>query len=160
MFREMRRNRQLLTREESIEILKKGTSGVLALSGDEDYPYAVPISYGYDNFKLYFHSAASGHKTDAVRRFGKASFCVIHQDHIVSEEYTTYYKSVIAFGKIRILEKETEKRAAIELLAHKYYPADTQEHRSHVIDEAWPRLCLLELAIEHMTGKAARELMS
>ena len=160
MFREMRRKRQLLDEKESIAILEKGTAGVLALSGDEDYPYAVPISYVYDNSKLYFHSAVTGHKIDAVKSSDKASFCVIDQDCIMPEDYTTYYKSVIAFGRIRILEDESEKRAAIELLAKKYHPTDTQEGRTDTINEAWPRMCLLELEIEHMTGKAAKELIN
>lgn len=30
--------------DKCIEILNKGTSGVLALLGDYDYPYAIPIS--------------------------------------------------------------------------------------------------------------------
>ena len=47
MFREMRRKRQLLSREDSVRILQEGTSGVLALLGDEEYPYAVPLSYVY-----------------------------------------------------------------------------------------------------------------
>lgn len=158
MFREMRRNKQLLDNEENIAILEKGTAGVLALSGDEGYPYAVPISYVYDNSKIYFHSAVSGHKIDAIKNSDKASFCVIDQDCIVPEEYTTYYKSVIAFGRIRMLEEESEKRTAIELLARKYHPSDTQERRTHTINEAWSRLCLLELDIEYMTGKAAKEL--
>lgn len=160
MFREMRRKRQLLDEKEDIEILKKGTAGVLALSGDEGYPYAVPISYVYSDSKLYFHSAVSGHKIDAIKNSNKASFCVIDQDCIVPEEYTTYYRSVIAFGRIRILEEESEKRAAIELLAKKYHPSDTQKGRTDTINEAWRRMCLLELAIEHMTGKAAKELMN
>ena len=83
MFREMRRNKQILSNEESINILKNGKSGVLALLGDEDYPYAVPISYVYDNSKIYFHSAKTGHKTDAIKKYSKASFCVIDQDNVI-----------------------------------------------------------------------------
>ena len=44
IFREMRRKRQQLSEEESIAILQKATAGTLALLGDNDYPYAVPIS--------------------------------------------------------------------------------------------------------------------
>ena len=60
-IRQMRRKRQQLSEEESIGILQKTTAGTLALLGDNDYPYAVPISYVYNNGNLYFHSALSGH---------------------------------------------------------------------------------------------------
>ena len=63
-FREMRRKHQQLAEEESIAILEKATAGTLALLGDNDYPYAVPISYVYHDGKLYFHSALTGHKVD------------------------------------------------------------------------------------------------
>ena len=45
MFREMRRKRQALPQEGMDAVLQKGTSGVLAVSGDHGYPYAVPLSY-------------------------------------------------------------------------------------------------------------------
>ena len=119
MFRDMRRGRQALSPEACREILYRGTSGVLALSGDGGYPYAVPISYVFDGAKLYFHCAKSGHKLDAVRRNPKASFCVVDQDLIVPERYTTYYRSVLAFGVMRILGDDGEKRALVEKLAVK-----------------------------------------
>ena len=82
-------------------VLSRGSHGVLALAGDEGYPYAVPISYVYEGGKLYFHCAKSGHKLDAIARCPKASFCVVDQDQVVPQEYTTYFRSVIAFGTIR-----------------------------------------------------------
>ena len=121
MFREMRRKKQLLTPEERAAVLHRGTSGVLALAGDDGYPYAVPMSYVYDGAKLYFHCAKSGHKLDAIRRNCKASFCVIDQDQIVPEEYTSHFRSVIVFGTMRILEDDGEKRAAIEALKGTLY---------------------------------------
>ena len=87
MFREMRRKRQALSMEEIAAVLNRGTAGVLALSGDDGYPYAVPISYVFDGDKIYFHCARAGHKLDAIRRNAKASFCVVDQDQIVPEEY-------------------------------------------------------------------------
>ena len=80
VFREMRRKKQALSQQEVADILHKRTSGVLALLGDNDYPYAVPISYVYDDGKIYFHSVKSGHKIDAIQRTTKASFCVIDKD--------------------------------------------------------------------------------
>ena len=94
MFREMRRKKQILTEEEAAEVLNRGTSGVLALAGDDDYPYAVPISYVYSDSKIYFHGAKSGHKIDAIKNYEKASFCVIDKDDVIPEEYTTYFRGV------------------------------------------------------------------
>ena len=45
MFQVMRRSRQALSWQETEEILRRGTSGVLALAGAEGDPYAVPLSY-------------------------------------------------------------------------------------------------------------------
>ena len=159
MFREMRRKDQRLSQEECANILHRGISGVLALSGDDGYPYTVPISYVYDGEKLYFHSAKSGHKLDAISRNPKASFCVIDRDHIMPEEYTTYYRSVIVFGTIIILEDEREKRSAIEKLALKYAPDDTEENRWKAIEREWKPLCMLEMTPDYISGKEAIELI-
>ena len=159
MFREMRRKKQKLSKEECDRILYNGTSGVLALHGDDGYPYAVPVSYVYDGEKLLFHSAKNGHKIDAILKNAAASFCVIDQDQIVPEEYTTYFRSIIAFGRIRILEDDTEKRSAIEKLAVKYAPDDTAENRNNAIDREWKLLCMMEMEIEHLTGKQAIEMI-
>lgn len=157
MFREMRRKKQSLSGEEISEILNNGTSGVLALSGDNDYPYAVPLSYVYDGSSIYFHAAMTGHKIDAVKRNKKASFCIIGRDDVAPEKYTTNYKSVIAFGKVRILDDEREKRSAIEKLAVKYSP-DDKSGREAEIKKEWDNLCMLEFQIEHITGKESIEL--
>ena len=159
MFREMRRKRQSLSQEEISSVLYRGTSGVLALSGNDYYPYAVPISYIYDGENFYFHCAKSGHKLDAIRQNAHVSFCVIDQDQIVPEAYTSYFRSVIAFGQIEILEDETEKRAAIEKLAIKYAPQDTAIGRKNAIDREWTSLCMLKMRIDHITGKEAIELI-
>lgn len=158
MFREMRRARQQLSRAECDAILQRGTSGVLALAGDDGYPYAVPISYLYDGTALYFHCALTGHKLDAIRRCDKASFCVVDQDQVVPREYTSYFRSVIAFGRIAILEEEAGKRAAIEKLALKYAPEDDAAHREEIIRREWEPLCMLKMTIDHLTGKEAIEL--
>lgn len=159
MFRQMRRKRQSLSTKDCAAILERGTSGVLALAGDDGYPYAVPLSYVYEHGKLYFHSAKSGHKLDAIRRCAKASFCVIDKDQVIPQEYTTYFSSVIAFGRIHILENDAEKRSAIETLARKYAPEDCDENRTAVIEREWKPLCMLEMTIEHLSGKKAIELV-
>ena len=109
MFRPMRRGKQALSDQESRKILSDASSGVLAVLGDDGYPYAVPLSFVFDGKdRLYFHCAVSGHKLDAIQNEPKVSFCVIMQDDVHPAEFTTYFKSVIAFGKARIVETESE----------------------------------------------------
>ena len=160
MFREIRRKRQALSAADCQNILRRGSSGVLALLGDGGYPYAVPISYVYDGKNLYFHCAKSGHKLDAILREPRASFCVVDRDEVVPAEFTTYYRSVIVFGTMRVLERQEEKLAAIEKLAAKYAPNESPAARQSAIQREWAGLCMLELSIQHLTGKEAVELVS
>ena len=158
MFRKMRRGKQLLPETAAVEILTRNTSGTLALLGDDDYPYAVPMSYVWSDGKLYFHSAKEGHKIDAVRRHTKASFCVIDQDKIVPEKYTTFFRSVIVFGKLRLIEESFEMRRIATMLAMKYSSAFAVGI-SGEIDSAIDHMAILEMTVEHMTAKEAIELV-
>lgn len=160
MFREMRRKRQQLTEAECIKILMKNTSGVFAVLGDNGYPYAVPLSYIYDSGSLYFHCAKSGHKLDAIKNCDKVSFCVIDQDLVVPEKYTTYFRSVIIFGRASVVDQEDEIRSAIEKLAIKYHPDDSKDNRDSVIEKEYKTMCMVKIQIEHITGKEAIELVN
>ena len=157
-FRPMRRHRQQLSREECERILGRCTSGVLALTGDGGYPYAVPLSYVYADGAIIFHSAVEGHKVDAIRRDSRCSFCVIEQDEIKPAEFTTYFRSVIAFGRIQILENDNEKVQALRLLGSRYSPGD-EPGLQHEIDKSLDHVLLLRLDVEHLSGKQAIELV-
>lgn len=156
MFREMRRNKQLLTQKETEEILINGKTAILGLSGDEDYPYTVPVNYVYDNGKIYFHCAKEGHKIDAIKRNNRVSACVIDKDDVCPEKLTTLFKSVIAFGRARILENEDEIYSSAERLALKYN--SDKDFADKEIEKYFNVLCCVEIDIEHMTGKQCIEL--
>ena len=157
-FREMRRKRQQLSDEESYAILQKATSGTLALLGDGGYPYAVPISYVFCEGKLYFHSALSGHKVDAIRGCDRASFCVVAQDDVKPAMYTTFFRSVIAFGRIHIVDDEAEKLAAARLLGNRYNPHQDEALQKE-LENGLARMLVIRLDIEHLTGKESIELV-
>ena len=157
-FRPMRRVRQQLSNEVCEEILRNATSGTLAVLGDGDYPYAVPLSFVYADGIIYFHSAKSGHKIDAIRKHDKASFCVVEKDEVRPEKYTTFFRSVIAFGRIHIVENEAEKMEIIKLLGKRYNPND-EEGLAKEIESGFSRMLAIRFDIEHLTGKEAVELM-
>ena len=158
MFRKMRRVKCELKTETAEKILREGEYGVLALSGDDGYSYAVPLNYAFDDGKIYFHSAKTGHKLDAIANGAKVSFCVVAQHEVVAEEFTSYYASAIAFGRIRIADNTAEKIHALELLADKYSPNVDKNLREKEIARV-DAVAIMILEVEHLTGKAARELI-
>lgn len=155
MFRKMRRGKQLLSMEDTIAVMDRCTNGVLACLGDEDYPYAVPLSYVYFNDKIYFHSAKAGHKIDAIMKNSKVSFSVIDEDTIVSEKYTSYFRSIIAFGKARIVESD-EWLEAFKALVEKY-SGDQPETAKHKEITECTQSYIIAIDVEHITGKEAIE---
>lgn len=139
-------------------MLESCTSGVLALQGDDGYPYAVPMSFVYDDGRLFFHSARTGHKIDAIQRSDKASFCVIADDDVVQSTFTTHFRSAIVFGRARVLTDEAEKSHGLRRIAEKYSP-DFVDAADAEIEGAWDKLVVIEFVIEEMTGKAAIEII-
>lgn len=158
-MREMRRSRQLLGEAETLEILDRGSHGVLALIGDGGYPYALPISYAREGDRLYMHCAKAGHKLDALRAEPRASFCVVARDEVVPEEFTTRYRSAIAFGRIHELAGEEEILRALRLLCAKYCPGIGAEAVEAAIAREFAGVNVLEFKIERLSGKQARELI-
>lgn len=151
----MRRFRQELSEIESLEILVHGKVAVMALAGDNDYPYAVPLNYVYDDGYIYFHSALQGHKVDALKRNPKCSLCVIEKDDVIPEKFTSYFRSVIAFGKAEFLMSEEEKIRALQLLCNKYSPGldPTDE-----IKKSIKSVLIIRMKLERISGKESIEL--
>jgi hypothetical protein len=155
MFREMRRKNQLLSMEDTRAVMARCTNGVFACCGDRDYPYAVPVNYVYYNDKIYFHSAKAGHKIDSINKNAKVSFAVVDEDTIVSKEYTSYFRSVIAFGKARIVEGN-ERYEAFRALVEKYSGDMPEEDKQKEINGCTQAL-IIAVDVEYITGKEAKE---
>lgn len=159
MFREMRRKKQKLSKKLTEEMLRTGVVGILGVSGDDDYPYTVPVNFAYEDGKIYFHSAKTGHKLDAIQRNEKVSFCVIDKDEVVPEKFTSYFRSAIAFGRAKIVTDDSMKLHGMELLARKYSPGWEAEGAAEIKRE-WKLVTLVEITIDHLTGKEAIELVN
>lgn len=157
MFRDMIRANQRMSKKCTEELLDRNTGGVLCLIGDEGYPYGVPMSYVYQGGKIYFHSKKRGYKIDAIERNPKACFTVIDMDETVAEEFTVYYRSVVAFGKVRLAEGE-EHLNAMWGLVEKYsgdVPQDIKEEEM----KGYEKAAIIAFDIDSMTGKEAIELV-
>lgn len=156
----MRHQRQLLNNTDITTVLRVGTSGVLALLGEDGYPYSVPLSYVYDEDRnrIYVHGANEGYKLDCIRHHAKASFCVVNKDEPIINRFDTMFRSVIAFGKIRVIDDESEKRHALTLLGEKFSIPDNTELDAY-IERAWNKVTTISLDIEHITGKESIDLV-
>ena len=154
-FRKMRRHKQELSKEECVDILTNEPRGVLALLGDYDYPYALPMSHVYVNGKIYFHGAMEGHKNDAVERCDRVSYCVMDEGVKNTDGWSYIFRSVIVFGKIRTLTDKSEKIDKLTHLGDKFFPShdDTVNEISRLLD----RTEVFEITIEHMSGKTVQE---
>ena len=132
-----------------------GKYAVWAVSGDDDYPYAVPVNYVCKDRNIFIHSAAQGHKIDAIRRNPKCSLCIVDKDDIVSEEFTSYFSSVIVFGTAHIIDSEEEKITVLRLLSDKYSPGIDPAAE---IQRFLKTVYIIRIDIEYITGKEAIEL--
>ena len=157
MFRPMRRFKQQLSEEACLVLLKKQPRGTLAVLGDDDYPYAVPMDFVYDesDHTLNFHCALEGHKLDAIRRCDKVSFNVISEGVPDETGMFYYFDSITLFGRMREVTDPDEKLAKLRLLGNKYFP--TVEMTEEDIKKNGARAAVLVLQIEHMTGKHVHE---
>lgn len=156
MFRKMRLISQQLADEEAVKILESGSHGVLSVNGDEGYPYGVPVSYAFKDGRIYVHGAKIGHKIESIKADPKVSFCVVDRDQVMPAEITTRFRSVICFGKAYVIEDENEIRAACEELGEKYLSEYRDEYHQ-AMEEQIKALGLVEITVEHMTGKQSED---
>ena len=106
MFRELVRKNKALPMEECIQVLKEETRGVLAVLGDSDYPYCMPLNHWYNEEEgmIYFHCGKVGHRLDALKKSNKVSFCTYDEGYRENGEWALNVRSVIVFGRIEFIE--------------------------------------------------------
>lgn len=155
MFRKMRRHDRDMIFNDTIELLKNGQYGVLSISGDEGYPYGIPLNYVYDEGQIYFHSALEGHKIDGINRSNKVSFCIVEEVETIPNKFSTRYRSVIAFGKVEEVKDQNEKKAGL-LGIIKKYSSDYIDKGMKYIDSDYEKTAVFRIVIEHMTGKKVK----
>ena len=157
MFRDMIRRNKQLTEEECIGILKHEPRGVLSVQGDDGYPYGMPIDHWYceADGRIYFHCGQGGHRLDSILRNDKVSFCVYDAGYREEGDWALNIRSVIVFGRMRVVEDHARAIEITRQLSFKY-TADAQyieeEIRLHGAG-----VLVLALEIEHMCGKLVKE---
>ena len=158
MFREIRRKVNEIDIESAKRLLEQSRRGVLAVNGDDGYPYAIPINYYYDREeqKIYFHGARVGHKVDALKASDKVCFTVYGNETIKKEEvWAPFMQSTVVFGRCHLIEAGENEKALLKRFAMKYYP--NEELVDEEIIKAGKAVQLFEIDIEHLSGKEVQE---
>jgi nitroimidazol reductase NimA-like FMN-containing flavoprotein (pyridoxamine 5'-phosphate oxidase superfamily) len=156
-FRPLVRKNKELPPEDCLELLRREKRGVLSVLGDGGYPYGTPMNHFYndEDGKLYFHCGKIGHRLDALRANDKASFCCIGQGTQIPGSWALQVKSVIAFGRIEIIDDKEQVYDIAARLSRKF--TDDEEYIADEIRRSGPGTLLLAMTIDHICGKIVKE---
>ena len=156
-WRTMRRFKQQISDEECAQVLKEAWRGVLAINGENGYPYGIPIDFYYDeeDGKIYFHGAKQGNKIDLLHENNKACLTVMDEGFHREGDWALNIRSVIAFGTIETVTDEKIAMKELTRLAKKYYP--TEEGALAEVEKDGARTNMLVMSMDHMTGKLVNE---
>ncbi len=121
---------------------------------DGERPYVIPMSYGYDGERLYFHCAPDGRKLDVIRRNPNACFAVEIGIEVTARDaacsWGVHFQSVIGSGRLSIVADPEEKRRGLAaLMAHHGGSS------GGIPDDAIRSVCVLRLDVDEVSGKAA-----
>lgn len=154
-FRPLRRIRQTASQEECIALLESAPRGVLAVHGENGYPYGIPVNYVFLDGKVYFHCAKEGHKVDALRANDRVSFTILSEPVKNEGEWWYCFTSVIVFGRISEIAAPDKADRILRALGSKYFPEGYDMETD--ISRNGPHAMILELTIDHVSGKHVRE---
>lgn len=157
MFRTIRKKKNELDKNAARNLLQYSRRGVLAVNGDDGYPYAIPVNYIYDREveKIYFHGARAGHKVDALQACDKVCFTVYGNETIKEESWAPFMQSTVVFGRCHLIEAGEKATALLKQFAMKYYPNEKMVDEE--IAHAGKAVQLFEIDIEHLSGKEVQE---
>lgn len=153
MFREIKLKENALDDKETIEIIRKGSFGVLSTIGEDGYPYGVPLNYTYFNDCICFHCALEGHKIENIDFNNKVSFCVVTKSDVLANEFDTDYESAIAFGKAFEVTDDSEKKDILMSVLNKY-SSEYIKAGENYMKKFWDETKVVKIKIDFLSGKA------
>ncbi|MEE8546603.1 MAG: pyridoxamine 5'-phosphate oxidase family protein [bacterium] len=146
-----RHEKQIRSRSEMEEIINNSTVCRLAMT-DGDRPYLIPLCFGYRDGSIFFHSAPQGRKIDILKNNPNVCFAFDIDQEVTAAEracgWSMRYRSVVGFGKARIVEEGDDKRKALEIIMENYSAGE------HFFDDSEiSTVLIIRVDIEEMTGK-------
>lgn len=148
----MRRKEKEITEQADIEaVIHQSTVCRLGLS-DDNIPYIVPMSFGYQDHTIYLHSAMTGRKIDILHKNPNVCFEFDVNTEIVESEkacqWGMKYQSVIGFGRASFVDDAEDKRHALNIIMSTYSDRSFQFPETAINETA-----VIKIDISRMTGK-------
>ena len=154
---EVRRADKLMPEAGVRSLVASAYSGRLATVGSDGWPYVVPLLYVWMDGEIWVHNTrARGHLRDNVGHEARVCFEVDEPGEVFPYgrfecDSSVAYRSVVAFGRIRIVEDRARKQAFFDALMAKYGNPEWDRPKGF-----YPRLdqtTVYAIAVERMTGK-------
>ena len=147
-----KKEKEITDHAEIEEILSTNTICRIALC-DNDFPYVIPMNFGYVGNKIFLHTGREGRKIDIIKKNSNVCFEITDSIELVSSEkacgFNTKYRCVIGFGTIKIVNDLNKKKEALQIIMNQH----TNKNDWQFPDENVERTTILEIEIESLTGK-------
>ncbi len=154
---QVRRKDKLMSEDRMCETISQAYAGRLATVGSDGWPYIVPLLYVWMNSEIWVHnSRAPGHFRSNVDHEPRVCFEVDDPGEVFATgasecDTSVAYRSVVAFGRIRIIEDQAEKKAFFDALMKKY--GGSKWDRPKGVYSRLDQVSVYAIAVERMTGK-------
>jgi nitroimidazol reductase NimA-like FMN-containing flavoprotein (pyridoxamine 5'-phosphate oxidase superfamily) len=157
-MKDMRRKEKAITSQQAIKKILTGAKYVTVAMCENNEPYLVTLSHGYDQIQncLYFHCAGEGKKLDILRRnqivWGQAladkGYAYGKCDHL--------YATVHFSGRFQFVTEFTEKKAALEVMIEALEENPGPVKEKQLTDEAIRNVTIGRIDIHNMSGKKSK----
>lgn len=115
-------------------------------------PYVVPLSFGYQDNVLYFHSAPKGRKIEILKKNPRVCFEFDTLTRVIEHDmpcsWDMEYQSVIGCGRAEFIEDAAEKMQALNIIISQY-----SDNPMPVADNKAKATCVFKVEIQEMSFK-------
>ena len=115
-------------------------------------PYVVPLSFGYRDNTLYFHSRPKGKKLNLLKDGPNVCFEFDRVIEVIEAKnpcsWDMKYQSVIGTGKVEFIEKMEDKIKALKVIISQY-----TDRQMKIPEAQFKATIVFQLAIDNMTFK-------
>lgn len=149
----LRRKDRHASTADARRIMESCDFAVLCTTDNDNMPYGVPVSAVLEEDHVYFHCALAGRKLENIRHNSHVCLTFANVLRMDGENFTTHYESVIAEGTATVVETDTEKTHALQLISRRYTNHNDTEIDAY-IQRYFSQTSIVCVKLENVSAKA------